>query len=406
MSILADALAPICAGSTVLVLFVICAGDVVFRAQRLIRSVPRCGNEDESASYVEQPGKRMSQRAYSWGVEGADLALMVAEVSARLRAGAPVTQAWARTWADRGDGREFSGVDEMGVPHVVRDDARKMRARDIRGPAQVIRWWRGRTYAGRARIRAARGLVAACSLTGQLGAPLADVLDAIADGIDESEQAEEARRIAGSGPRASARILSALPLGGIGVAVMLGADPLGMLTSGGLGTVGGCVGAACFIAGHVVSRRMLRKALSGDEDVDQAILCDLAVAGLESGASIPATCSAIGVAIGSDVLARTGKELTLGVDWERAWEECVGPQRVLYESLRSAWNDGTSPIPLLRRAAHQIRCRRITQARTRAEELGVRLAMPLAGLLLPAFVLLGVVPLVVYFGREGFGGFL
>ena len=54
------------------------------------------------------------------------------------------------------------------------------------------------------------GAAAACRLTQVLGAPLAGVLEAVADGVAESGRAEGSRRTALSGPRTTARLLACL----------------------------------------------------------------------------------------------------------------------------------------------------------------------------------------------------
>ena len=53
-----------------------------------------------------------------------------------------------------------------------------------------------------------------------------------------------------------------------------------------------------------------------------------------------------------------------------------------------------SPTPLLEQVADDARRRSITQAKEVAERLSVKLAIPLGLLLLPSFVLLGLVPIV------------
>ncbi len=348
------------------------------------------------------------------------LALVVSEVAARLRAGAPVVGAWRGAWQRVPRWGDLGPIDE-GVPRGVTWLARRARWSDLipggsddasdqgGGPAarpdrptvrEVIRDSSPRAASMR---RAAAGLVAACRFTHRLGAPLADVLDTVADGIDESAAAEDARRVAGSGPRMSARILMALPLLGIVLGQSVGAKPLETFSDGGTGTLCLIVGVVCLLGGRLCATRMLRRAERGDrEAIDPAVLCDLAVAGLESGASVPAVLAALGLASGLDDLGRIGRELTLGAPWAVAWDPCPDEAVPLGRALEPAWTDGTSPVPLLRRSAAQIRVHRLSEARARAEELGVRLVVPLGALLLPAFLALGVIPVLLHLGIDGF----
>ena len=57
-----------------------------------------------------------------------------------------------------------------------------------------------------------------------------------------------------------------------------------------------------------------------------------------------------------------------------------------------------------RRAAAQTRRHRISDAKKAAEELGISLVAPLGALLLPAFVLLGLVPIVIHMFAGILGG--
>ena len=84
---------------------------------------------------------------------------------------------------------------------------------------------------------AAKALSAACLVSVELGSPLADVLERVADGIEESASADNARRIAQSGPRMSARILITLPFAGVGIAWILGVPILERYGDRGIGSL-------------------------------------------------------------------------------------------------------------------------------------------------------------------------
>lgn len=55
---------------------------------------------------------------------------------------------------------------------------------------------------------------------------------------------------------------------------------------------------------------------------------------------------------------------------------------------------GFPPTPLLEQVAGDSRRKTVSQAKESAERLAVKLAVPLGLLLLPSFVLLGLVPIV------------
>src|SRR5690606_13925557 len=108
--------------------------------------------------------------------------------------------AWAQTFARAGLGGVGPGVggtDADGVP-------------------PKLAWLEEATRAGLPAERAAlAATVAACRLTHELGAPLADVLERCAHGITEAAQAQDARRVALAGPRSTARLLGWLPVAGL-----------------------------------------------------------------------------------------------------------------------------------------------------------------------------------------------
>jgi tight adherence protein B len=89
------------------------------------------------------------------------------------------------------------------------------------------------------------------------GAALADALDRLVHG---AEQAERVRREVGAqlaGPRATVRVLALLPLVGLGMGLLMGADPLGFLLTTPWGW--GClvVAGVLEVAGVVWMRRLV-----------------------------------------------------------------------------------------------------------------------------------------------------
>lgn len=154
-------------------------------------------------------------------------------------------------------------------------------------------------------------------------------------------------------------------------------------------------------AGPAVSRALLRSARGRESGwVDAAVVVDLAAAALASGASVPAALVALGEALGVEgrVLRRVGAVLLLGGTWAEAWAGAPDRLRVLDHALEPAWVDGVPAGPLLTRAADQLRAGQARAAEEAAGRLGVRLVLPLGLCFLPAFVLLGLVPVLVSTG--------
>lgn len=105
----------------------------------------------------------------------------------------------------------------------------------------------------------ARELGAAAELSRATGAPLADVLDAIAGVERAREESERALEVALAGPRASSRILGVLPLVGIALAVIVETRTLKVLVQPiGLACLAGAI--ALNVAGVAWIRAMTRAA--------------------------------------------------------------------------------------------------------------------------------------------------
>jgi len=94
----------------------------------------------------------------------------------------------------------------------------------------------------------------------ELGAPLAPVLDTVAQALAADAEAEAELGAALAGPRASASLVGWLPVFGLVLGVLVGADPVQVLTDGRFGTAAGVVGAALFVAGRMWSRALVDRA--------------------------------------------------------------------------------------------------------------------------------------------------
>lgn len=319
-----------------------------------------------------------------------ELALLAAEVSTRLRAGAPASSAWERA------------LERIGVGSAVGTDDVYPRALD-EWAREPPRWrtllTRARSPEAAAARASAASVVVACRFSHGLGAPLADVLDAIGDAIDDAQDVEEARRVASAGPLMSARVLAGLPLVGVTAALALGASPWGFYTSGTPGAVCASLGVLAWVAGVASCRRILarcRRADASGGDTDAALACDLIASALACGASIPRALDALADACAQEPLAWTASSLRLGATWEQAWEEAPAWADPLRDALEASWTAGTAPEGMLARCASWERRTRLIDAKTRAEELSVRLVGPLGAFFLPAFLLLGIVPLLAH----------
>lgn len=158
-----------------------------------------------------------------------DLAVVVIQVASELRSGADPGRAWERA---------------LGRPVGSGPPDRRL-LETLAGPRQ--------------RSEAA-AVDAAGSLAAALGAPLAQVLERIASGLAAAAEVEGERRAALAGPRATARVLTGLPALGVGLGVAVGADPVGVLLGGGIGTAALVLGATLLLIGRWWIGRLVRAA--------------------------------------------------------------------------------------------------------------------------------------------------
>ncbi|MDY2940882.1 MAG: type II secretion system F family protein [Varibaculum sp.] len=130
--------------------------------------------------------------------------------------------------------------------------------------------------------------------------------------------------------------------------------------------------------------------------VDIAVVLDLAAAGISGGAGIPRVLNALSIAGASGEYALAGRSLQLGSEWSEAWVGCPGgAENPLAIALRPAWLSGIAPADLLSRHSRMLREDRHRRVRESAQRLAVHLVMPLGLCMLPAFVLLSLVPAVI-----------
>ncbi len=123
-------------------------------------------------------------------------------------------------------------------------------------------------------------------------------------------------------------------------------------------------------------------------------LCAAAVAsGCDVRSALVATARAIGGQEG-DVLVAVVAGLDQGLSWEQAWFP-AGRLAPLGRALHGPWHRGASPQATLDAARLAANRRTQVTAERAAARAAARLTMPLTLCLLPAFVLVGIVPLVV-----------
>jgi pilus assembly protein TadC len=132
---------------------------------------------------------------------------------------------------------------------------------------------------------------------------------------------------------------------------------------------------------------------------DLPFAADLLVACLRAGTSPVQALEAVAAGVSGplgDELASVAAALRLGADPSTAWARFLDqPDLAPFgRAMVRVWETGAPLADTLTRLADDARLARRTRAEQRARSVGVKAAAPLGLCFLPAFVLMGVVPLV------------
>ncbi|MCK2030966.1 type II secretion system F family protein [Microbacterium galbinum] len=287
----------------------------------------------------------MVRRRVRDATHDADAATSVQTLAVLLQAGAMPTVAW-RHLAETGD--------RHAIAIVSRIDAGEPIAAAIEAEGGV--WV---------------DLAAAWEIATTVGAPLAEVLRTLAETLRDAASAADDVRIALAEPAGTARLLLWMPLAGLLLGFALGFDTIGVI-------IRNPIGAACVLAGgglvllaRVWTASLLRRARPSPGT--PGMRAELVAVALAGGASIDRALGLLD-AVGS--IAHEGEDRVPDV----------------LELSRAA---GVPAVELLRASAAQERHTSRVEGRLRASRLSTRLLLPLGVCTLPAFLLLGVVPMLL-----------
>lgn len=230
------------------------------------------------------------------------------------------------------------------------------------------------------------GLAAAWQVATESGAPLAACLRELAASFRELGQLHRDLQVALAGPAATARLVMALPVGGLLVGALMGFDAPKMLFFTLPGWLCLLTGAGLMFVAHRWNRRLVRSA--GHADATPGLVLDLTAIAMAGGGSVTRAQSIV-----QSATAR----------WGIAGGEPA--QQAVARVLLLAERAGVPAAELLRSEAQQLRRDARTIGQRRAESLGVTLMLPLGLCVLPAFMLVGVAPLVMSILSSTLGSF-
>lgn len=219
-----------------------------------------------------------------------------------------------------------------------------------------------------------RTVAAAWGISATVGAPLGEVLRAIAAALEGAGDIRAEVSIALAEPAGTARLMLWLPLVGLLLGTALGFDTVTVLLTQPAGWVCLASGLGLLSAARAWTRALVRRA--APPAGIPGIRAELLVVALTGGTAIPRARSL--------------------VEQESAAEDDPGTAGETIERvLRLSAAAGVPAVELLRAEADRARRDARTVGRTGAARLSSRLLLPLGACTLPAFMLLGVAPLIL-----------
>lgn len=201
-----------------------------------------------------------------------------------------------------------------------------------------------------------------------VGAPLAPSLRRFAEALRDAQQTRDDVAVALADPAATARLVAWLPLVAIVLGIALGFDVVRSLTQP--------AGIACVVAGLALmlvarrwSSRLVARAQPGP--ALPGVSADTVAIALSSGASVERALAVVAASGGGD------------------------PEDAVRDVLALSQRSGAPAVELLRAAGADSRRQARTDGRLSAARLGSRLLLPMGLCTLPAFLLLGVAPMLL-----------
>jgi len=208
-------------------------------------------------------------------------------------------------------------------------------------------------------------------------------------------QPQRARSGSSGAPPGVVRRWAGAGVGGLAVFLLLGAGPAAGVVA---------------IGAVVVAERLLRRGGAPPDGTgrlaqDLPVACDLLAVCLAAGTPVGAAVAAVGESVAGplgDRLVATGALYRLGAAPRRAWSGVPPPVDSLARTVVRAGESGSAVVPALQRLAADLRSSERNRTEAAVRRAGVWVLAPLGLCFLPAFLCLGVVPLVLGIAADVF----
>ncbi|RFA22566.1 type II secretion system F family protein [Subtercola boreus] len=231
--------------------------------------------------------------------------------------------------------------------------------------------------------RAWRSVAAVWAVASESGAPIALCLREVATALREIGDNQRAIAVALAAPVATARLMTVLPLAALGFGAILGFDTLHTLTATPPGIICLLAGAGLLLLSRIWNGRLVRSATP--KATVTGLSLELMAVAMEGGASVARARRLTQTALETyDLLEPRGLQLASSV-------------------VDLATRAGVPAAELLRSEGHQARREAFAVSQKVSAALSVKLMLPLGLCVLPAFMVLGVAPLLLSVISSTFG---
>lgn len=215
------------------------------------------------------------------------------------------------------------------------------------------------------------------NLATSLGGPVVIALSRIADVFDREQRNQNEVQLAFAAPQSTARLVTGLPLVALLLSQLVGMNPLGAIIGSPFALISVCLGAGLLVLGRYWSKRLLAKALPQTQDPGAFIDC--VVIGLQAGLPLQAARE------------RALQNFQLVLDQNSSTLD----EQTLNEAAELSRRSGASLTEILMATADRFRDELRFEIANRIARLGIRLMIPLGVAVLPAFILLSIVPIAI-----------
>jgi tight adherence protein B len=215
------------------------------------------------------------------------------------------------------------------------------------------------------------------SLAQQLGGPVALALNRIVEVFERNDKNAKEVELAFAGPQSTSKLVMGLPVVALVLAQLTGMNPFGAIVGSLLGMLSVCLGSGLLVAGHYWTKRLLAKAVP--VTLDPGAYLDCVLIGLQAGLPL-------------DAARETAEQ-----NFNRVLAAKVSAQDILVldEAAELSRTTGAALTQIILSSADRVREELRYQTSNQITRLGVKLMIPLGVAVLPAFILLSIVPIAI-----------